>query len=165
MANAISSVIGVDLDNASSTQLFALGTHVMGTNNSEWVYVQVGTSTVSAYKVVAFTGTFSVAGHASTTDLLNGLQLGVAQTAMATSSFGWVAIRGIGLGVMTTNSATATAQGIFLAASSATTGVLSNFTSASGTVAGISFVSVAQTATMTVTGCTLTWPRGGAPGM
>ena len=163
MANVVSSTIGVDLNNTSTTQLFALGTHVLGDNNSEWVYVTIGATIVTAYKVVAFNNAYTC-GQASCTDVLNGLQLGVAQTAMATGAFGWVAIRGT-MGVMTTNSATATAQGIYLAASGATTGVMSNFTSASGTMAGISFVSVAQTATMTVTGCMLSWPRGGAPGM
>lgn len=163
MANSIGSTIGVDLDNTSTTQLFALGTHVLGTNASEWVYVQAATS-VTAYKVVAFNNAYTC-GMASATDVLNGLQLGVAQTAFAASAYGWVAIRGNSLGVMTTGSATGTAQGIFLAASGTPTGTLSNVASASGTVAGISFVSVAQTATATVTGALLSWPRGGAPGM
>ena len=158
-----SSMVGIDLNNASTTQLFALGTHVQGSNNSEWVYVQIGATLVTAYKAVAFNNAYTC-GQASGADILAGMQIGVAQTAMATSAFGWVAIRGA-MGVMTTNSATATAQGIYLAASGATTGVFSNFTSASGTMAGISFVSVAQTATMTVTGAILSWPRGGAPGL
>ena len=121
MANAISSVIGVDLDNTSTTQLFALGTHVNGNNNSEWVYVQASTS-VTAYKVCAFNNAYAM-GMASATDVLNGLQLGVAQTAFASAAFGFIAIRGNSLGVMTTGSATGTAQGIFLAASSTPTGM------------------------------------------
>lgn len=155
-----SSIIGVDLDSTSTTQLFALGTHVQGSNNSEWVYVQIGATAVTAYKAVAFNNAYTC-GMASVTDLLNGLQIGVAQTAMATGSFGWVAIRGNSLGVLGSSSVTATAQGIFLHG----TGLVDNAVSASGTLAGISFVSVAQTAGVTVSGCLLSWPRGGAPGM
>lgn len=164
MAFATQSMIGVDLDNSGTTQLFALGTHVLGTSNSEWVYVQIGATLVTAYKAVAFNASFTC-GQASGLDLLNGLQIGVAQTAMATGAYGWVAIRGEGIRVLTTNTATAVAQGIFLAASGATTGVFSNFTSASGTVAGIAFVSVAGTSETTVALANLTWPRGAAPGL
>lgn len=163
MANATQSMIGVDLDNTGTTQLFALGTHVLGTNNSEWVYVQASTS-VTAYKMVAFNNAYAM-GMASAADLLMGLQIGVAQTAFAAAAFGWVAIRGNSLGVMTTGSATTTAVGLYLASSAMSTGMLGQSASASGTVAGISLVSVNQTATATVQGALLSWPRGGAPGM
>ena len=60
----------------------------------------------------------------------------------------------------------AAAQGIFVAASSTPTGVLSNVASASGSVAGISFTDVTnQTATATYTVATLSWPRGRAVGL
>ena len=154
-----SSIIGVDLDNTSTTQLFALGTHVLGSGNTEWVYVQIGATAVTAYKAVAFNNAYTC-GMASVTDLLNGLQIGVAQTAMATSAYGWVAIRGNTLGVLGSTSATLAPQGIFLHG----TGLVDNQVSASGTLAGIAFVSVAQTAGVTVSGMLLSWPRGGAPG-
>ena len=159
----VQSTIGVDLDNTSTTQLFALGTHVNGNNTSEWVYVQASTS-VTCYKMVGISNAYAM-GMASAFDLLSGLQLGVAQTAFAAAAFGWVAIRGNSLGVMVTGSCTTTAQGIFLASSSMSTGMLGQSASGSGTVAGISFVSVNQTATATVQGALLSWPRGGAPGM
>lgn len=159
-----SSTIGVDLNNGNATALFAVGTHVLGSNDTEWVYVQANTS-ILPYRMVAFNAA-GTCGMASASDLLNGLQLGLAQTSISSQAYGWVAIRGIGLTVQTTGSATATAQGIYLAASGTPTGVLSNVASASGTVAGISFTDVStQTAVSTLTTATLSWPRGGAPGM
>ena len=155
---------GVDLNNQSATALFALGTHVLGTQDTEWVYLQANSS-ISARTMIAFSALGS-AGMASGTDLLSGLQLGTAQTTVSVSSYFWAAIRGIGLTVLTTGSATSVAQGIFLAASSTPTGVLSNVASASGSVAGIAFTDVTnQTATATYTVATLSWPRGRAPGL
>lgn len=153
MANVVQSIIGVDLDNTSTTQLFALGTHVMGTNNSEWVYVQIGATAVTVYKAVAFNNTYTC-GMASGSDVLSGLELGVAQTAMATSAFGWVAVRGNSLGVLGSGSSTLVAQGIYLHG----TGLIDNQQSASVTLQGIAFVSVAQTAGVTVSGMLWNWP-------
>jgi hypothetical protein len=156
--------VGVDLNNQSATALFALGTHVLGTQDTEWVYLQANSS-ISARTMIAFTVNGS-AGMASGADILAGSQLATAQTTVSVSSFFWAAIRGIGLSVLTTGVATVAAQGIFLAASSTPTGVLSNVASASGSVAGISFTAVGdQTATSTYATATLTWPRGAAPGL
>src|SRR3990167_8960265 len=128
-----SSIIGVDLDNTSTTQLFALGTHVLGSNNSEWVYVIIGPTAVTADKMVAFTNAYTCA-MASVADMqTNGLQLGVAQTAMATGAYGWVAIRGNSIGVLGSGSSTLVPQGVFLHG----TGLVDNQASASGTLAGV----------------------------
>ena len=156
--------IGVDLNNQNATALFALGTHVLGTQDTEWVYLQANTS-ISARTVVAFTWNGS-AGMASGADLLAGSQLATAQTTVSVSSFFWAAIRGIGLTVLTTGSCTSVAQVISIAASGVPTGVLSNVASASGTVAGISFTDTTnQTATSTYSVATLSWPRGAGPGL
>jgi hypothetical protein len=156
--------IGVDLNNQSATALFALGTHVLGTQDTEWVYLQANVS-ISARTMIAFTVNGS-AGMASGADIIAGSQLATAQTTVSTSSYFWAAIRGIGLTVLTTGNATTTAQGIFLAASGTPTGCLSNVASASGSVAGIAFTdSTNQTATSTYTVATLSWPRGRAPGL
>jgi hypothetical protein len=161
---ANSPLIGVDLNNQSATALFALGTHVLGTQDTEWVYLQANSS-ISARTMIAFTVNGS-AGMASGADILAGSQLATAQTTVSVSSYFWAAIRGIGLSVLTTGNATVTAQGIFLAASATPTGVLSNVASASGSVAGIAFTdSTNQTATATYTVATLSWPRGRAPGL
>jgi hypothetical protein len=156
--------IGVDLNNQSATALFALGTHVLGTQDTEWVYCQANTS-ISARTMIAFTALGS-AGMASGADLLAGAQLATAQTTVSVSSFFWAAIRGIGLTVLTTGSCTSVAQGVFLASTGIPTGVLSNVGSASGTLAGVSFTDTTnQTATSTFTVATLSWPRGAAPGL
>lgn len=162
--NLNSSTIGVDLNTFNATALFAVGTHVLGSNNTEWVYVQANTSIVGQ-RMVAFNAAYTC-GMASGADILSGQQLGLAQTSCSSQAFFWVAIRGNGLTVATTGSCTATAQGIFLAASATPTGVLSNVASASGTLAGVSFTDVGnQTATATFTTVSLSWPRGAAAGM
>ena len=156
--------IGVDLNNQNATALFALGTHVLGTQDTEWVYLQANTS-ISARTMIAFTANGS-AGMASGADILAGSQLATAQTTVSVSSYFWAAIRGIGLSVLTTGVTTVVAQGIFLAASSTPTGVLSNVASGSGSVGGISFTAIAdQTAVATYTVATLSWPRGAGPGL
>ena len=159
MPYATSSKVGADLNNTSTTQLFALGEKVQGSGASEWVYV-VANNTISAYKMVAMSNAFSCGG-ARGMDLLSGLQLGVAQTTFASGEYGWVAIRGNSLGVLGSGSSTTTAQGIYLHG----TGLVDNQASGSGTLAGISIVSVAQTAGVTVTGMLLSYPRGKGAGL
>ena len=155
------STIGVDLNNTSTTQLFALGTKVFGTQNSEWVYVQAATS-VTAYKMVYVNGTFTV-GMASGGDLISGLgQIAVAQNAFAASEYGWVCFRADRVGLMCTGSVSVNNQ-LFLAASSTPTGICSISASASGTIVGVSLVTVVDTANATVHSAVLTWPRPGAP--
>ena len=53
------STIGFDSNNMSATALFAVGTHMLGNNDTEWVYVQAQT-TISALSWVAFNATYSL---------------------------------------------------------------------------------------------------------
>lgn len=155
-----SSVIGVDLNNSSTTQLFALGTKVMGSQNSEWVYVQTATS-VTAYKAVAYNGAFT-AGMASGADFISGQhEVAWPQTSAAASEYFWACRRGDSVGVMCTGSVSVGTQ-LFLAASSTPTGILSISASASGTIYGISLNTVNQTATATIQSAVITWPRNAA---
>ena len=152
------STIGVDLNNTSTTALFALGQVVKGSNNSEWVYVQAATS-VTAYKFVAYNATFTC-GMASGGDLIGGIaELAVAQNAFAAADYGWVCRRGDRVGVMCTGSVSVANQ-LFLAASSTPTGICSISASASGTIYGVSLVTVVDTANATVHSAILSWPRG-----
>lgn len=162
------STVGVDLNNASSTQLFALGTHAYGTNNSEWVYVQANTSIVGNTMVVFNSGTFTAA-MASVGDSILGGQIASAQTSISSQAFGWVAIRGIGLsiGVLGTTTAGST---LYLggAGGGSGTGLLTSNVSASGTVVGISQISSTQSATAAGSGPSLavwnlTWPKYNIP--
>lgn len=157
----ISSTVGIDLNNASTTQLFALGTKCFGSNNSEWIYVQAATS-VTAYKAVSINSTFTC-GMASGADFLLAQQeTAWAQTSIPASSFAWVVRRGDSVGVMCTGSVSANNQ-LFLAASGTPTGMCSISASASGTLYGVTLVSVVDTALATVHTAVLTWPRGVAP--
>lgn len=154
-----SSAVGVDLNNASSTALFAVGTHFLGNNDTEWVYVQANTS-ILGNTMVAFNATYTC-GMASGGDLTLGSQLASAQTSISSQAYGWVAIRGIGLTVSQTGTTQALGP-VSLAASGVPTGFISFQITASNTLAGVMF-----TATVSVTACTvnMTWPRGAANGL
>ena len=97
---ATSSMLGTDLQNASTTQLFALNTKVLGTNDSEWHYV-IATATLATgqFVVIFANGTAAIA----TTAMLGGagadgttgmLDIGCAQFAVAAGSYAFVAKKG-----------------------------------------------------------------------
>lgn len=155
------SKIGVDLNNVSATALFTLGDKVQGTNGTEFVYCYFATGATAGKAMVYSQGFTCTGGDA--TNLLLGFGIGWVQTTVSSSSYGWLAIRG-SVAVMTSGSQTVSPNGIFLPGASGTTGIVSLNYSASGTLAGIAFTSIAQTATATLTGAILTWPRGGAAG-
>lgn len=169
MANSFfiqQSTVGVDLNNGSSTQLFALGTHVLGSNGTEWVYVQAETS-IEGNRCVVFSSAGYTCGMASVGDSILGGQIATAQTSISASAFGWVAIRGVGLSIKVLGTTTAGST-LYLggAGGGSGTGMLTSNVSASGTVNGISQVgstvsSSAGTAGLAV--WNLTWPRYGAP--
>jgi len=160
------SLLGVDLNNTSTTQLFALGTKVAGSNNTEWVYVQAATA-VTAFKCVSINATFTC-GMASVTDIIGTSatsgQLGWAQNAFAASDFGWVPVRGGGLYVMMTGSSTVAAGVVPVCAggSAVSTGMCSMVATSTGTLQGITIVaqgSGGQTASATAAQAILSWPR------
>ena len=150
MANTFypnSSSIGFDATNMSATALFALGTHILGNNDTEWVYVQAQT-TISALSWVAFNSTYS-AGMASAGDVAaNGNTIALANGAISASSYGWVAIRGLGLsGLFTgTGSLALTSGQLQLASSAGPTGtmMLGTVGTASCTIAGASLVATSS---------------------
>ena len=149
---ANSSSIGFDPNNMSATALFAVGTHILGNNDTEWVYVQAQT-TISALSFVAFNATFS-AGMASAGDVaINGANIALANAQISASSFGWVAVRGANLSCIFTGtgSLALTSGQLQLASSAGPTGtiMLGTVGTASCTLAGISLVA---TATSSATG-------------
>ena len=157
-----SSQVGVDLNNTSTTQLFALGQQVTGTDESVWVYGQAATS-VTAYKVCAL-NTAGAMGMASGADVLGGLTLGVAQTAFAADAYGWIPIKGNGaFGVMTTGSCSVGNQ-TYVAASSSPTGIVSISASGSCTMLGLYLTAVVDTALASVANCVLSYPKAKSPG-
>ena len=145
--NANSSTIGFDPSNMSATALFAVGSHMLGSNDTEWVYVQAQT-TISALSWVAFNATFS-AGMASAGDVaINGNAIGLANAQISASSYGWVAIRGANLSALFTGtgSLALTSGQLQLASSAGPTGVvmLGTVGTASCTLAGVSLVATAS---------------------
>lgn len=156
---ANTSTIGFDPSNASATALFAVGTHMLGSGDTEWVYVQAATS-INGLTMVAYNATYT-AGMASGGDVVTlGSKLATAQTSISSQAYGWVCVRGMGLTIQQTG--TSSALGVVcLGASGVPTGVLSNQITASNTLAGVSLVA---TASSTYGTFNLTWPRGFSPG-
>lgn len=105
MAFATSSMLGVDLNNASSTQLFALNTRVVGSDDSEWQYVYATAALTTGQIVNIFAGGTAIA---LTTAILGGaptsatgpLDLGVVQFPISSTQYGFVAKSGSNLQVL-----------------------------------------------------------------
>ena len=167
---ATSSLIGVDFNTTSTTQLFALGTRATGSDSTEWVYVQAA-SAVTAFKAVTINATYTC-GMASVTDVIGtsaglGGRLAWAQVAFAANDFGWVPVNGT-VYVMMTGSSTlaAGAVPVCLAGSAVSTGMSSMVATATGTLQGITIIaqgSGGQTATATAARAILSWPRYSPP--
>lgn len=141
------STLGFDPSSMSATALFAVGTHTLGINDSEWVYVQAQT-TISSLAWVAINATFS-AGMASAADvLLSNNTFGLANAQISASSYGWIAIRGVGLSALFTGtgSLAPTSGQLQLASSAGPTGVvmLGTVGTASCTLAGVGLVATAS---------------------
>src|SRR3972149_2677074 len=98
---AISGMLNVDLDEDVTTanSKFAVGTTVKGNNASEWLRVVAG-SAIGDYDcvAVAFAGTALPTTHALARA---GNTIGVAQNAITSGQYGWVAINGHSLQVST----------------------------------------------------------------
>lgn len=77
---------------------FTVGTHAFGTDNSEYVFVKASAA-ITQYSVVAIDANSNVT--TLTLALLQaGTDYGFAQVAIASGAYGWVAIRGQGIGVL-----------------------------------------------------------------
>src|SRR3972149_3230549 len=98
---AISGMLNVDLDEDVTTanSKFAVGTTVKGNNASEWLRVVAG-SAIGDYDcvAVAVAGTAVPITHALARA---GNTIGVAQNAITSGQYGWVAINGHSLRVNT----------------------------------------------------------------
>ena len=162
MSFATSSTIGADFNNPSSTQLFALGTEVLGSGGSEWTYV-VATGTLTTGMIVAL---FSAGtAYALTTALVAGgdaalttanLALGAVQTNIPQGQFGWVARKGVGLYVATSGTVPPTNVGFSATAGTIVTGGL---VAVGNTAAGIFITTSASTGTLATAIATLSFPR------
>ena len=142
MAYTTQSAIGIDFDGGTeSTPSQAIGTRMMGTDSSTWLYITAG-SAVAQYDVVTVTEGFS--GVPCTKALIDdGHIIGIAPEAISNGEYGWVQLTGVcTLNVL----ASAAADAVLY--SSATAGSLDD-------------ASTSQTA---VNGLCLTTARGGTAG-
>jgi hypothetical protein len=169
------STIGFDPTNMSATALFSVGTHMLGSNDTEWVYVQAQT-TINPLCWVAFNSTFS-AGMASAGDVAAGLGIALANVTVSASSYGWVAVRGVGMSARFTGTgSTAPTSGqMQLASSGGPAGVmmLGLVGTASCTIGGVALVATASSTAGTASGLgsggvditlvNLYWPRQNTP--
>lgn len=164
MAFTTSSFLGVDLANASATQMFTLGTKVFGSDDTEWEYV-LASGSITTGQLVQVIGS-GTAGVFLTSNLVNAslaLDIGVAQFTISSASYGFVAKRGRNLYVRFQGSATG--QSLVAGYAFATGGALSTSLAAAvgHTCAGIFLQNSANPASagdcVVVQGLTMVWPR------
>jgi hypothetical protein len=155
-----SSLIGVDFNSVSTTQLFSLGTTAEGSDGTIFQYTQASTS-VSAFAVVAINAAGTCA-MASVLDAVQNLKLGVSQIAIAANEYGWVPIHGTGgaTGTLKVLCSATMSGGCSLYVGSRT-GVVSIQASSSATVRGIVVYAASGSdhSTTTSLACVLTWPK------
>lgn len=78
---------------------FLPGMHVLGTDGTEYMFVKASTAIVQ-WAAVAIDTTQAAAVPATWTLVNEQTELGWAQVAIAAGSYGWVALRGNGIGVL-----------------------------------------------------------------
>lgn len=77
----------------------AVGTHVLGTNGSEYIFAKASVALV-AYQACALDPTYLVSVPLTISLVSNQQQVGIPQVALAAGDFGWFAIRGENIGVL-----------------------------------------------------------------
>jgi len=140
MAVITSSVIGVDLNNYSSTALFAKGPSVVGTDGSMFEYCNT-LSAIAQYALVAIDGANDASG-ATTTLAATENRLGVAQISIAVSCYGWIQRQG----KLMVKGATDCAANVLLF-TTATAGVVDDATVSNCLVLGLRFETTMSNAT------------------
>ena len=139
MATITSSLIGVDLNNYSTTPLYTLGTLANGTDGSVFEYVQAA-SAISTYNAVIIDDG-EIASNATTTNVASYKRIGVAQISIAVSCYGWVQRSG----KMIVNVAQG-CQDFVALFTTATPGVLDDATVSECLVLGLNLVTSTSTA-------------------
>lgn len=148
-----SPLAGVKFDTPTTTAQFALGTIALGSDGTEWVYVQAGAALVAG-DCVGINENFDATGLTLTT-ANDADRIGFAQVAFANDDFGWVALRGSNINCRVKASCAADAQ-LWTTASA---GVLDDATAAGAEkVDGIVMVTANGAATAAVE-CKAHWPH------
>lgn len=132
---------------------FLTGEHTLGSNDTEWVFVQASAA-ITQYAAVSIDAFFNVVPL--TTTLANNLYaVGFAQTAIASGAYGWVAIRGQNLSFLS-KGLVAKLAALYTSSSA---GILTNTTTSGAKITGaIVTTSLASTSTIARAGLA-SWPR------
>jgi len=163
MAFVTSSILGVDLNNSSTTQMFALNTKVIGNNDSEYHYV-IATAALATgqFCYIQFQGTADVmttgawAGAGLPIGVSGNMDIGVAQTSIAAGSFGWVAKKGQNLMVLCSGTCP---SGVPVGFTNSGTLVTAGLVGVSLTAMGVFITTSASTGTPSVANALITYPR------
>ncbi len=154
MATNISSMIGVDFNNASSTALFGVGSTTLGTQDTLWVYVECnGAMATGDVCTITTAGTATRVLTSGGQDC-NQQTICFPQTSATSGQFVWAAQRGSPIYVAVSATCNPSAA-LYVATLS---GKLST-TSASSTIAGVALMAVSGTATTAVTLANVVWPK------
>lgn len=184
----ITPIIGVDIGNnypvyaipgSSATQTnlyypetsnppFALGTHILGTENSEYVLCVVGTAgSINQYDLVMFDANYNVQ-QSSSAIATNGMMIGFNQNAgiaasqsSVTVNFCWIATRGNTLNV-NTNGATGIGTQFYVAS---TPGTIGSASTASGAMLIRGLSATASVTAATVMAVIAAFPDVGVQGV
>ena len=152
---ANSSTIGTNLGNSDgATALFGLSSVVMGSQDSEWIYINAASALA--------TGTVVMVNSSGTANLLNGTlsgtstgkQIAFSQGVFSASDYGWVARRGNGIYVLVSSVSTVNV----LMYNCENSGALTSVT-ATNTIAGISIITASSTGIATAVPAFVSWPR------
>lgn len=134
----------------------AIGTHALGTNNTEYVFGLAAAAIATNQWVVVTPVTFSIAVGTKLLATQQAGQFGIAQTAIASGSYGWIAIRGAALTVL---AKLGTLANVRVYASSSNGRVVGSTSFNSGVLTGITLTQSTTSARLTGTTCHATWPR------
>lgn len=152
MAIQSTSVAGARLANPEATQRHTLGTRILGTDGTTWVYVQAD-GAISAADAVTVDSSHT-ATRATIATAMGGAALAFAQVAFADNDFGWVPVTGNPLSVNV--SATSTLNVALYIGT--TSGHLST-TAGSATVAGLALLTANASTAVAAFSAIVTWPR------
>ncbi len=158
MAFVTSSQIGVDLNNASATQLFTLNNQVTGSDGSVWQYALSTAVLVTGQLVfIQPQGTAVPLSTGNIAASTAGLNIAVAQFAVSSSQYAFFAKQGTNLYLLCSGTVPPTTQLAFSATSGAL--VTSLLAAVGNTAAGIYVTTSASTAGLSCAVGIVTFPR------
>ena len=143
---------GANLNTPDAVQRFALGTRLVGSEGTNWLYVQAD-GAVSAGDTVAITSAFQ-ATRATIALAMAGQMLAFAQVAFADNDFGWVPVSGNPLVVLVSATSTVNVP-LYIGT---TSGHLST-TGSSATVAGLALMTANTSTAVASFNAIVSWPR------